>query len=137
MVFHLISNRDAKGLLSRSEILKLERKGFIRTTESYPDRFKFDEKTDDRYYNYGYYVNVNEFEIIEWLIKNNISFIASCHYDQYTVGYTKNSKFVTVLVNAGQLYQMLPNREFREELKEKKCMYEIPIKKFLKEGYLV
>ena len=48
-----------------------------------------------------YYVSCNEDEVISFLVKNNIPFKASCHYDHYYVSYKRNSDYILFARNFG------------------------------------
>jgi len=127
-----------KSLLSREEVKKLEKKGFFKTDTSYPDQLcelqtDLILKTD--YYNYGYLITVNEFEILEWLLKNKIPFVADCHYGQYTVVHERDSKYVDVFVNAGMHYLMHINKTI--DLLKKPCAKRFTVKTFLFKGYYI
>lgn len=124
-------------LLTLKEIKILEKIGFHKTLASYPEQISDREevKDDEKFYNYGFFIIVNEKEIIDDLITYNIPFVANCHYDQYTVIYEKNSKYVDVFINAGMHLQM--GLATIEQLTKKPCAKRITIKKFLKEGYYI
>ena len=128
-------NTDNKSLLSKKEIDFINKLGFYKTYASYPDQIldQDDKIIDTDFYNYGYFIICNEFDIIEELIKNKIPFIADCHYDQYTVVYERNSKYVDVFINGGKHYSM--GLGTIKELSNKPCAKRFTIKKFLKEGY--
>lgn len=129
-------SQDKTPLLSNKEIAILEKLGFRKTNASYPEQIKEDEEVKDTdYYNYGYFIVCNEFEILEELIKNKIPFIADCHYDQYTVVYERDSKYVDVFINGGKHYSM--GLGTAKELSNKYCAKRFTIKKFLKEGYYI
>jgi hypothetical protein len=130
------ARKSKKGLLTKKEISILKKIGFERTHHINPLHYsKEPQPVETGFYNYGFDVTVNEFEIIEQLIKNNISFTASCHYDQYLVFYDKTSKKVYVFKNAGQHYMM--NTSNIEELSLQKCCKTMSVKEFLKEGYYI
>jgi hypothetical protein len=128
-----------KPLLSKTEATKLEKKGFYKTYGHFPSQSKPDYNLKDKvmkdYYNYGYDIIVNEFEILEWLLKNKIPFVADCHYDQYTVVYERGSKYVEIYINAGKHKQM--NIGNIDDLIDKGCAKQVTIEQFLKEGYYI
>lgn len=129
---------EHESLLSKKEISFIEKLGFYKTYASYPDQIDDTDSSkikEDDYYNFGYFIICNEHEILEELIKNKIPFIANCHYDQYTVVYERDSKYVDVFINAGKHYSMLLGNT--KELSNKPCAKRFTIKKFLKEGYYI
>ena len=48
-----------------------------------------------------HFVSCNEDEIISFLVKNNIPFKASCHYDHYYVSYKRDSNYILFARNFG------------------------------------
>lgn len=128
---------DKNPLLSPKEVKLLEKMGFHKTAAAYPEQISDREevKNDEVYYNYGFFIICNEKEIIDDLITYNIPFVASCHYDQYTVIYERNSKYVDIFINAGIHQQM--GLSTTEELIKKPCAKRMTIKQFHKEGYYI
>lgn len=135
LVKHKEMFSDGVPKLSEKEIKILEKIGFHKTNASYPEQISDDEKIEDDFYNYGFFITCNEKEIIDDLIIHNISFIANCHYDQYTVIYEKNSKYVDVFINAGAHRQM--GLSTTEELAKKPCAKRMTVKQYYKEGYYI
>jgi hypothetical protein len=133
-------SKDKIPLLSEEEVRLLEDKNFFRTFAAYPHQIvpedwqhKTEFKEDD-FWNYGYDIICNEDEIIEWLLKNKIPFVADCHYDQYTLIYERNSENVIVLKNAGILYQMHDFDFLRKDIIEKPAGKIVKVEQFIKEG---
>jgi hypothetical protein len=139
----LVRHKDYLGtnkehLLSKKEIAFLEKLGFYKTYASYPDQIDDSDSAkikEEDYYNFGYFIICNEHEILEELIKNKIPFIANCHYDQYTVVYERDSKYIDVFINAGKHYSMMLDNT--EHIIKKPCGKRLTIKQFLKEGYYI
>lgn len=99
-------------LLSKEVIQKLVDYGFKKTWVSHPSAivnsdfwsekskyWKVANKYDDE--NYGYCVTCNEWEVIQWLIKNDIGFIASGHYGHVTYLFHSGDKYLMVFQNYG------------------------------------
>ena len=64
-------------------------------------KFLKDKDFKDRY-NYGYEVVCNQDEVIEFLVKNRISFVASCHYGHETVVYDSKTNVLYFGENYGR-----------------------------------
>lgn len=79
----------------------------------------------------GFYVICNEDEILESLLKLNVSFEALCHYGHYTIKYKKDSKFFDVYMNLGIMHyegdDFFPN--FKDNLK--RAIRKVNVKKYL------
>lgn len=118
--------------LTIQKLNKLKNKGFFKTDSYYPEDVAFyvdEEIVGD---NLGYHVNCNEEDIIDWLIKNNISFSADCHYGQFTVVYDKDTKLISTFLNAGKCFLM------GYTLEQLKQTYKIrTIKEYKNEGYYI
>jgi hypothetical protein len=132
-------------LLDEEACKKLEKYGFKKSYAAYPSQIDLKEVPEDDFYSYAYEVICNEMDDLEWLIENNIPFVADCHYDQYTVIYKKDSDHVLVLKNMGIYYQMHYNWNRKDTIEEKveekipevKAIEKIPKGLFLKEGYQI
>lgn len=122
--------------LTSEEINKLEKYGFFKTYDSHPDQLenytKDIDKHEDNNYNYGYDVMCNEYEVIEWLLNNNIPFVADCHYGEYTLYYKKDSDNVIICNNIGK--QLLMGSTFKY-LSNKKPLVKVLKETLIKEGY--
>jgi hypothetical protein len=120
--------------ISKEQQQLLEDYGFHKSFAFYPEQIDhFDEDApDDEFISYIYEVVCNETEQIEWLIKNNIPFVADCHYGQYTLTYDKDSPVVKVYKNLGKLALMHAFCEDKPE--DEKCYEEISIEK-IGDGY--
>jgi len=53
-------------------------------------------------YSLWYSVVCNQDDVIEWLVRNDIPFTASCHYGHESVFWDGKSKYVTTLPNYGR-----------------------------------
>jgi len=101
--------------LTRNQIRALNRYGFKKTEAQYPDQVDNLDWTYDlvyakknkmvNEYNYGYSVICNQSEVIAFLLKHRIPFVADEHYDQYTLVYDGGDSFVRYY-NFGQLILM-------------------------------
>jgi len=106
--------------IPKSKEQKLEKYGFRRTTAHSPDQVPgfYDngewQKTDEflekpefkNAYNYGYEVTCNQDTVIQFLIKNKISFVASCHYGHESVIYNADEDKVYIGNNFGSILEM-------------------------------
>jgi hypothetical protein len=139
IVRHTDQIHDKKPL-SEKEIKLLEEFGFHKTYAYYPHQEENNteeiNKNNDQYYNYGYYTTCNEDIPLEFLLNNNISFVADCHYDQYTLVYNQDQDYVTVCINAG--YQYLMHGKYADiTMKDKKCIEQISKKDIIEKGYMI
>jgi len=139
--------------LDKSEISKLKKNGFKSTwrptAHSYymwgamDEEEKKDEKQIDALADFlciglGKSVTCNQDDEIEFLLKNNISFIACCHYGDYHVFYKKNSKYFFKVKNVGndaETWLKFISNSGPESIKKEyqdNWFEKIRIKKFLK-----
>ena len=121
-----------KELLTPDQVLKLQDFGFKRTFATYPDQYGVtkDIPADNECYSYGYKVVCNQDEVIEFLIKNRISFTANAHYDHECYVYTGETDGLVIAQNYG--IQMLMGK-FRDV-----CGTDmfIPFKRYKGEEYI-
>jgi len=92
---------------------------------------KLSKKTESvlsDYYNYGYEISCNQAEVIYFLLKNNISFEASVHYNHYNVIYVKDAKYFLELQNYGE-QAVIVGKNYKELFEEVKWWEKTPIKK--------
>jgi len=126
-------------LASQKDVEKIKDFGFEETTISNPHHYKIKEITEDDkdFLNYmGYYVSCNQHEVLYFLIKNNIPFKASCHYDQQYYEYQKDSDFVLYCHNYGQEIAMYGYKDFGNFINyyPKKPIEKISKQEFIKIG---
>lgn len=79
-------------LADEEKIASLEKYGFIKTFSAHACDWKMakeDEASDIQHY-MGYRVSSNEEFVMAFLMKNNIPFKASCHYDHYFILFEKD-----------------------------------------------
>ena len=119
IVHHIywLNNNKGKGKLDKKTIQKLLAYGFKETSLVHPshicgidpigrndsDIWKALVAKDGSVVsqNYAYWVSCNEDEVIKWLVKNNIGFIADGHYGHVTYLFHKGDKYVMVFRNYG------------------------------------
>ena len=136
-----------KPLLNASIRRKLVKFGFKETSLVSPFQFEnMTEKENDIFKpiicdgeivlkNYGYNVSCNEMDVIQWLVKNNIGFVASGHYGHVTYLFHKNDKHVMVFKNIGAVVETYHSdnswEDIMAEIKEdggfENSVYRIPI----------
>lgn len=126
-------------LANEEDIEKLKKYGFQPSNITHVfDRQDTMIKSGDPDYHISmkYSVVCNQCEVIYFLVKNNIPFKASCHYDQEFMSYKKDSDYILKAYNFGEVLDMYgDNEEELEEIKESKSYKKIPVKQFLKENY--
>ncbi len=124
--------------LSKSVISKLLNYGFSEVNAVTPSQLE--DVSDKNIYgpikdgkdilmlNYGYSVICNQDDVVEFLVQNNISFVASIHYGTETYVFDKGSKYVTVYNNFGRHMEIYHD----EKCLPTEIMYKIPVKNILK-----
>ena len=119
------NEKDELFIANEEDVIKLEEYGFERTdlTNPFKTRGVFvNEKDSDKYLSMKYFVTCNEDEVIEFLVKNNIPFKASVHYDHRYVSYKKDSNYVFQATNYGLIFNMYGENHFdyltEEQLEE-------------------
>lgn len=136
-----------KTLLTEKEQQLLEEYGFKQTWIMAPSLIPEKIQEDKNGTNYAYYAICNQNEVIEFLIKNNIPFRASIHYNHDIYIYEKGSRNIISIPNYGEQLDMcnsLNEVEERSEIqlpKEKDSIFlhiypmaeKIPISRFLTE----
>jgi len=121
--------------ISDDKVMLLEKFGFWKTAGYYPDQvdrgtdreFTF---TEDCSYNYGYDISCNEWDVLEFLIKNEIPFKASCHYEHYYVEYDGQDSII-IARNYGKEIMMYGNLD---EMQKSTPVWKTTVDKFLKDG---
>ena len=125
--------KDNKPVLTKAQVKKLEKRGYYKTYAYYPEQVNNDEIPDTvQNFNYGYHVLCNETDELQWLVKNNISFKADCHYGQFTLVFEKEWDHVLVLKNLGHCYLM--HADDLDRMKTGLNIISINKDKFIKEG---
>ena len=113
--------------LSKAKVKKLLDNGFWYSKVMDPFKIEFNDKSNENYHEgkkpwwalngpptgdnkkwngvlLGKYVSVNQHEVIDFLIKHKISFIASEHYGQSALFYKAGDDFYTMIENTGMLF---------------------------------
>lgn len=156
IVKHIDKNWSKAKRLSKRTISKLVEYGFRVTHLTHPTHLDHTDYNDQSIWtplvdkngntiilNYAYWVSCNEDEIISFLVKNNISFIASVHYGHQTWMFNKNSKYVMVFQNYGcEVETYYQDKSWDEIMKEWKLAQrdtseawrKIPVKDLLPRG---
>jgi hypothetical protein len=125
-------------LITKKEEAILEKFGFKKVWCYYSDQVATDERFDkspskaaQQDYNYGYYISCNQNEVIYFLLKHNIPFEASCHYNHYQVIYNKNSKYFLEVQNYGEQCAMANTHSVDKNYKDvfDRTDFSEPIKK--------
>ena len=137
-------------LLTEKEKKKLEKFGFkkmnVYTPEQVTTHFIIEDylrstklknkeiKYDKENYNYGYEVMCNQSDVIEFLLKNNIPFEASIHYNHQKWIYKRNAKYIMIFNNFGEKsYEY--NEKYNNKFKDEKPVEKILASKYLKDVY--
>ena len=156
--------KKKKPLLSKAKVELLEKFGFWKTHNHYPDQIDFDERknglkpieevrkeiesvgikpskefleTYNDFYHYAYDVACNEMDVLEFLVKNHIPFKALCHYEHYYIQYD-GKDYLFIARNFGKEIMMygkeLTLEDWKEYSEEKVPHWEINVDKFLERG---
>jgi len=130
--------------LSKGDVRDLKKFGFRDTIRinpfnyayaDYIEKFKRKALTSAPCHNLGYEVTCNQDDVIYFLLKNNISFTASCHYDHYLVKYEKGKKYFYEIDNLGNM--AVSNLRFLvKSVEEFKKRNDKPIRRRSVEKYL-
>lgn len=139
--------------LTDEEVKKLEEFGFWKTDCHIPEQMEWinikETKISEEnlqteyykdYYNYGYYLSCNEYDVLDFLIENKIPFECIAHYGQYSIIYKRNSDEVIVFKNYGRFINNLSIfKRFEEDLKSmenEKPIKRIKLKDWKNEQYM-
>ena len=143
--------KNEKEPLNKKDIQKLLKFGFKETCLSHPSALDRSDDNDQSIWkaevnedgvilskNFGYWVSCNENEVIQFLVKNDIGFIAMGHYGHVTYLFHKGDKYLMVFRNYGSEVETYHyNKKWEDivktwELYGGKPYERIPIKKILK-----
>ena len=107
------SHKKIPVLLSKEEIKLLEDFGFQKVCTSLPSHIDSPEDLEeyrhvkgDYGWHFGYWVSVNQDEVILFLLENNIPFRASAQYQNEFWLYEKDSENILVFPNFGNIVEM-------------------------------
>ena len=131
---------EAEFLVDKEDIPKLEEYGFKMTNLTNPfekgDGSNVPESPDN-YVSMKLFVVCNDEEVIEFLVKNNIPFKASVHYNQKYVSYQKDSDHIFEATNYGTIFNMYGEGHYRHfTKKDMKDLDFKPYRKIPKKEYL-
>ncbi len=94
------------------------------------------KKQKNPYFNYGYDITCNQDDVLYFLLKNNIAFEASIHYEHETVVYKKNAKYFLRVQNFGNQFNMSNWRkdydEMCEDWNKQQIITKVNVKEWLK-----
>ena len=137
-----LHEKDELFIANEEDIIKLEEYGFTRTNKTNPfDKgdgwTKTGDPGEDHYISMEYSVSCNYEEQVEFLVKNNIPFKASCHYGHRLMTYKKDSDYIFEAVNYGLMFNMYGEDHFKYITEEdmKKLEWK-PYSKIPKDEYL-
>ena len=106
-------HNKSKLCLSPTQVKKLEKNGFRLDLAYYPHQINEDYSKEVeiepdwmKIANYTKYVVCNQDDEIHFLLKNRISFIASCHYDHESLVYDGKSDKFLIAQNFGKQAEM-------------------------------
>ena len=134
--------KDELFIASEEDIIKLEEYSFERTNATNPfdsnnTRMKTGDPGPDHYISMKYSVTCNYEEQIEFLVKNNIPFKASCHYGHKYISYKKDSDYIFEASNYGLMFNMYGEDYYKFFLeKDMKNLDFRPYRKIPKSEYL-
>ena len=105
IVIRCDSLENDKIYLSKEDENTLIKYGFKRVSCYYADQVYAElesKKRPSKDYQYGLDISCNQDDVIYFLLKNNISFEAECHYGHYNVIYKKGAKDFLIIQNYGK-----------------------------------
>ena len=106
----------SKDMLSEEQTAIIKENEYFRfkETSSIVTNFEFRPVYDGMPINYGIEVTCNQDEVVLFLLKNNIPFIASIHYEDETWRYFKDSENVYVAKNLGKMLEIYKEKDIKE-----------------------
>jgi len=133
-------NYKSKDVLSDEQIAIIKENEFFRFTEtsSTIPHLEFRPVYDGMPINYGIEVICNQDEVVYFLLKNNIPFIASVHYEDETWRYFKDSENIYVTKNLGKLLEITKEKDIKTMVNQSMPKVElINVKQWIKneEGF--
>ena len=139
---NMFNIRGEGWLSSKEDIKKLEEYGFKKCNILSPftmnDMIKTGEPGDDHYLSMKYWVSCNQDEVICFLVKNNIPFKASVHYDNEYWSLRKDSKYILSAKNFGITLDMYgEDRSDLEEMRKQSSLKKIPVEEYIKVNELL
>ena len=137
-----IFNKPTKIFITKEEEKLLVKFGFKKVYCYFSDQVEdelFSKKKPldiKEYYNLGYYVGCNQDDVILFLLENNISFEATCHYGDEKVIYKSGEKYFIVVQNYGSqckgFYSKKSYKEMMEYIDLKNPIRKENVKKWIK-----
>ena len=95
--------------ITKEQAKLLVKFGFKKTNTHCPsfidNNSNWADNPDKKYFNYGYEVVCNQDEVICFLIKNKIPFIANCHYGHETYWYDPKTDKLVHATNFGAIIE--------------------------------
>ena len=92
--------------VDKEKISLLEEYGFTKTSRNTPLSFKERTEDEEEQHYMHYSVSCNEDDVMAFLMKNNIPFKASCHYDHYYIMMKKDADLYIYASNFGNEIDM-------------------------------
>ena len=141
-------NKPDKILLTKDQIKLLKKNHFQLSTCTHPSNLDESDflykgevrnKSRRKYTSLSYALSIscNQDDIISFLVKNNISFIASIHYGHETCVYHKNSKYIYFFTNFGDEVETYHQDDNLDEVINKwKKQEALPSRKILVTSYI-
>lgn len=96
-------------IANEEDIKKLKKYGFKKSYLKSPFKLSSDGEVGEvgpSNISMKYRVNCNQDAVIYFLVKNNIPFKSSCHYDHEYVSYQKDSDYIFIAANYGLVCNM-------------------------------
>ena len=129
--------KETRFLANEEDIKKLKEYGFkecnILSPFSMSDWHKTGEKNKDYFISMKYWTSCNQDEVICFLVKNNIPFKASVHYDNEYWSYSKDSNYILRAENFGITLEMYgEDRYDLEEMEKRPSLRKIPKDEYIK-----
>ncbi len=126
-------------LASEEDIEKLKEYGFTKCNIVSPYTMNIhppaEEDPDDFEISMKYWVSCNQDEVMCFLVKNNIPFKASVHYDNEYWSYRKDNDYVLSAENFGVTLDMYGDDRYDlEEMEKRPSLTKIPKDQYIKEN---
>ncbi len=123
-------------MVRKEDIPKLKEYGFKPSNLVSPfDKQEIRMVGKTTYISMKYYIDCNYDDVICFLVKNNIPFKASCHYDHKLMSYQKDDDYIFEAINYGFILNMYGEGFYENcDLKDLYPFRKIPKEKYLEEN---
>ena len=98
-------NFDDEVILSQRDYDTLRKGGFKLSKKTNVSDYRYIREDEDNPVSLEYDISCNQDDVVYFLLYHDISFMASCHYDDYMLFYEKGTDYVVWLENHGLQYE--------------------------------